>query len=658
MNNNYLIFVVEDDFGTNTIISNRLKEEGYRVTSVLHGSDLLEILEKNPPDQDATLFLIDYYLGDYNGDQLISIFKEKTITIPFIFFTSDNDISLAVNLMKKGARDFLIKTIEAIEVIPDKVTRIINEIEREKRLHQSEEKYKLLFENASDAIFLMKDRVFVDCNKRTLSMFHCSYKEIIGSTPLDFSPEHQISGEKSQKLIDTIINKAATGEPQYFEWQHKTKDNLLFPAIVSLNFINLPDANIMAVVRDISDLKKIEAELQYEKQFAETVIKTAQAIILVLDPEGNIVSFNPFMEELSGFLLKEVKGKEWFSTFLPACDHNKTRELFNDVKNDVDTKGTINPIITKDGRTRYIEWNNKRILDRNNESIFIVSVGQDITERIKSEEEAKRQEQQLIQSEKMAALGVLVSGIAHEINNPNNFILLSAEALLNSWQIIRNEYKEHFENEENSKNSHNDTLFKETSSFITNIIEGSNRIKKIINSLKEFSKKDNEDWNQPIQVNNIIKSAVLIVTNVIKKSTDHFSITYGKDIPVTAGNLQQLELVIINLIMNACQALPARDKKIEIITSYSKAKNSIEIKVNDEGVGIPKKILSRVVEPFFTTKMDTGGTGLGLSVSYSTIKKFNGNLEIESKYGTGTKITIVIPVLELKELPRVKEHFR
>jgi len=138
--------------------------------------------------------------------------------------------------------------------------------------------------------------------------------------------------------------------------------------------------------RDITERKQMEEVLLKERDFAESLVNTAQAIILVLDMEGRIVRFNSYMEEISGYSLAEVQDKDWFSTFLPAKDHSRIRAVFQKAKRDIQTMGNVNPIVTKDGRERQIEWYDKTLKDADGSTLGVLVVGLDITERKQAEE--------------------------------------------------------------------------------------------------------------------------------------------------------------------------------------------------------------------------------------------------------------------------------
>lgn len=280
-----------------------------------------------------------------------------------------------------------------------------------------------------------------------------------------------------------------------------------------------------------------------------------------------------------------------------------------------------------------------RTLEKNLEQL-----NKEIVEREHAEELANQQQKKLFQSEKMASVGILVSGVAHEINNPNNFILLNSDNLSDVWKDLipfLDKYSE----------DHGDFMIAglmyseirdEVSMIINGIKEGSERIKKIVQTLKDFARKDPGNLDQIVDIADVIDASVIILTSLIKKSTDRFSTKFSENLPKIKGNFQQLEQVVINLISNACHALENRNKEINISTILDN--NSVLITVQDEGKGISPEDLKYIMDPFFTTKRDSGGTGLGLSISYNIIKAHGGELIIKSEVGKGTTAVIKLPV--------------
>jgi signal transduction histidine kinase len=185
---------------------------------------------------------------------------------------------------------------------------------------------------------------------------------------------------------------------------------------------------------------------------------------------------------------------------------------------------------------------------------------------------------------------------------------------------------------------------KELDGLLKGINIGSQRIRDIVSGLKEFARMDEGNLQQEVRINDVVKSALLIVGNLLRKSTDNFSVMYDEHIPVMPGNVQQIEQVIINLLTNACQALPDRGRAVQVKTEFDKVRDTVHVVVSDEGVGISKDSMKRMFDPFFTTKREQGGTGLGLSVSYNIVQAHKGDLHIESEQGKGTTVTLSLPV--------------
>ncbi len=272
----------------------------------------------------------------------------------------------------------------------------------------------------------------------------------------------------------------------------------------------------------------------------------------------------------------------------------------------------------------------------------------DITSRRKAEKEAKLKFDQLVQADKMVALGTLVAGVAHEINNPNNFVMLNINLIEKTWYnilpILDDYYRRNGDFYVGNRLKY--SKIKESMPKILNgISEGTKRIKNIVNELKEFSGKESSDANQEVDVNQVIERAINLTKNLINKSTENFSVDFAPGLPLVKGNKQRLEQVVINLIENACQALRNNSERIYVATGYSKNENSVMIIVADEGEGMPQSMIKKIKDPFFTTKREKGGTGLGLAVSSRIISAHKGRLNFESEPGKGTKAIIKLPAI-------------
>jgi len=180
--------------------------------------------------------------------------------------------------------------------------------------------------------------------------------------------------------------------------------------------------------------------------------------------------------------------------------------------------------------------------------------------------------------------------------------------------------------------------------FLTEIVEASKRIDNIVSDLKNFSRHEIYDLNSEVDINRVVGSAVVLSKGFIKKLTGNFKVRYAKNIPRIKGNFQRLEQVVINLIQNACQSLEDREKAVCVMTEYNRDDQTATISVHDEGGGISSENLSKVKDPFFTTRRESGGTGLGLAISSKIVRDHHGNLVITSEYGKGTAATVTLPV--------------
>jgi signal transduction histidine kinase len=261
-------------------------------------------------------------------------------------------------------------------------------------------------------------------------------------------------------------------------------------------------------------------------------------------------------------------------------------------------------------------------------------------------EELRLRQQQLIQADKMASLGVLVSGIAHEINNPTGLILFNLPVLRRAYQAAEVGLEDRFRQEGDFMigGMRYSQLRQETPRLLQEMQEGAKRIKRIVEDLKDFARRDSSTLKEAVDLNSVVRAAIRLVDNSIKKATSNLQVDCGFWLPAFRGNHQRIEQVVVNLLLNACQALPDPQKMIRVSTAHDAVRGEVILSVEDEGVGIPAEHLAHLADPFFTTKRDVGGTGLGLSVSSGIVKEHQGRVEFRSTVGAGTTVTVTFPV--------------
>ena len=273
------------------------------------------------------------------------------------------------------------------------VVRDITERKKiEKEVIESEEKLKQILDSSPDAITVTDlNGNIIECNQTASKMYGSAKAELIGKNALEF-----FSPKDREKAKDNLKKTLELGYTKNEEYTLLTKDGREYPAELSASLIKDASGNpqsFVAIVRDITERKKAEEEIKKERDFSKSIVDTAQAIVMVLNTEGKIVSFNPYMEELSGYKIDEVKGKDWFTTFLPEYDYDQIRHLFKKSLRGIQTRGNINSIIAKDSREILIEWYDKTLKDKDGKVIGVLAIGQDVTERKKTEEMLKKSEE-------------------------------------------------------------------------------------------------------------------------------------------------------------------------------------------------------------------------------------------------------------------------
>jgi len=271
-------------------------------------------------------------------------------------------------------------------------------------------------------------------------------------------------------------------------------------------------------------------------------------------------------------------------------------------------------------------------------------------EKQQSAAELQASQLQMFQSEKMASIGQLAAGVAHEINNPMGFILSNlstlakyTERMIDFLQAQSELLKSQFESdklaelEEKRKQIKLDYIVSDIPQLISESLEGAKRVKNIVQDLKTFSRRDEKEWKFA-DINNCLESTLNVVWNEVKYKAELIK-SYG-DLPPLKCNPGQLNQVFMNLLVNAAQAMETRGT---ITLKSWHDQGCIHVLISDTGCGIPDEAKDRIFEPFFTTKEVGKGTGLGLSISYDIVKKHDGRIAVESKPGHGSTFTVILP---------------
>lgn len=391
---------------------------------------------------------------------------------------------------------------------------------------------------------------------------------------------------------------------------------------------------VTVVTRELGE-SKLRQRLAYtntalaiSEERYRTMIKASPDGIFITDLHGVITEISEVGLALYGTDSSEDLVGITFLQLVPPDEKTNLVEIFNKTMRDGLVQNSETRFIKKDQSLIVTEASVTLLHDPAGRPMSFMIIIRDVSQR-------KQLEMQLIHSERMAGLGEMASGIAHEINQPLNTISLGLENLLHELKKTEGIDVGYFR--------------KKAARIFDNI----SRLDAIINHIRTFSRSNDGYIRSKFNVNDSIRDGVSMILGQFSHNGIDLVLKLDENIPSVLGNTHKFEQVIINLLINAKDALeekqkspdPGFKKRIEI-TTYQE-NQFVYVEVKDNGIGIHEDLLDKIMLPFFTTKEAGKGTGLGLSISVSIIKEMNGNIEIQSEYNTGTMLQIIIP-LEFK----------
>jgi len=374
-------------------------------------------------------------------------------------------------------------------------------------------------------------------------------------------------------------------------------------------------------------LLDITEECRISRIRLETLFKAITDTVIMIDSDFNIKEINKKVEIKNGKCYKEV-----FNLDIP-CANCPGKMVFKEKR----------PItVEKKIHDDYYLLQAYPIFDPKGNVEGALEFSRVITKE-------KNMELQLLQTDKLASLGQLVSGIAHEINNPNAFIRGNIEIAKEAYKDILPILEDNYQKNQDLKIARlSFDVFKENFPvLLEDMAHGADRIKNIVHDLRKFAKRDEGFLTDTVDVNSTIEDCIRLVKNQIKRKA-MIETNLDHNIPKIKGNIQRLEQVIVNMLINASQAMDSnqKDGAIEISTSYLKESNEIQLLINDNGVGMDENTQKQIFDPFFTTKKNKGGTGLGLSIAYGIIKEHGGRINVKSVVGEGTQFYVYLQVID------------
>jgi PAS domain S-box-containing protein len=483
----------------------------------------------------------------------------------------------------------------------------------QEKLSDSERRYREHVEEIGDIVYVLDKNRNIKYANNALGKYigypvddrnQKNFKEIISPQLYD-NLRVLFGGRKSGdgKRIFEIELAGGNNEERIFEVIEKTITD--GDSIVEIHGIG----------RDITDRKRAEKEQKESEERYRELVENIDDIVYVTEGTGRIIYLNKAFEHLSGYTREEMLRKNYMEILTPES-LGDVLKMFKKQKKGQNLGVFEMSFFDKDGTEKSIEVREKHIFE-GDRVIEVHGLGRDITQK-------KKMALQLLQAEKLSAVGTMISGVAHELNNPLTSIIGNAQML--AKRDVPEDIKGKLEV----------------------IIKESIRSSKIVGGLLAFAR-EHKPERKMININDTLMESLKLREYDLKVSNISVQTLLSEDLPETSADAYQLHQVFINIINNARDALSGKDRAALAIRTYRKD-DGILIEFDDNGPGISKELVKKIFDPFFTTKEAGKGTGLGLSMAYGIIKEHGGTISIESKPGKGAKFTVTLPIVEDREV--------
>lgn len=367
----------------------------------------------------------------------------------------------------------------------------------------------------------------------------------------------------------------------------------------------------MLLMEDVTEQVRLSEDFRRLERHLASIVECASDVIVSTDTQGKIVTWNAAAEKISGFSHNQVRGR-YFYEFCVQEVHDVVKEVFANIESPQSSIMAEWDLITKSGTFVPVYWVCSTLKESASREVGIVAVGRDLTER-------RKLEMQLLQSQKLAALGVMAGGIAHEIRNPLAICSSAAQFLL------ENDVADDFRKECAEK-----------------IHVGIQRASVIIENLLRFARPTTTTDASRIDLVHIIKESIALVANQAKIQKIDLVTAFPQELIFVSGIEGLLQQVVINILLNAINAMPQGGS---LVINTELQGREVLVHIADTGHGISQANIDKIFDPFYTTSTVGKGTGLGLSICYSIVKHHFGSIDVESRVGEGSKFTLKLPLL-------------
>ncbi len=536
-----------------------------------------------------------------------------------------------------------------VGTVSDITDRKLAERQREEALEavrQSAARHRTLFEAGSDAVVLVEEETLriVGANSAAQELYGYSLDELLTMSPLDLSADPGGTVRSIREFADQAESPRTKARIMRL---HRRKDGTTFPAEITASHFTADGRRInISAIRDITEREEAAERLR----LLERALDAAGNGVLITDPaqpDNPIIYCNPAFERITGYARDEVLGRN--CRFLQGEEREQpgARQISGAVQAARGVRAVVRNY-RKDGALFHNELTITPVFNNQGELTHFVGILDDVTARLDAEAALQETREQMAQAEKLASLGLLVSAVAHEINNPNSVIMLSAPVLGEVMEAALPllEARQLAEGEFLVGRMPWSQLGGRVPGMVQGIIKGSRRIRDFVGELRSLAGEAGNWSRQRVDLNHVAREASALAEAQVQRATGRFSLRLCDNLPLARANTLRLTQVVVSLLNNACEALDHRDQALILGTRPGPDVTTIELFVTDEGRGMEPEVLERALKPFFTTRRAEGGAGLGLSVARQIVEAYDGELTLESTPGQGTTARVILPLGE------------
>ncbi len=680
------ILIVDDEPGIQKLLQQALDRNGYYCCCAGNAGQARNLLAERSFD----LLITDINMPGESGIDFAKDVAKKYPDLAIIIITANDDPQTADSLLRAGVYGYIVKPFKCNQLLITVVNALIRrelEVEAkflrddlEKAVHQRTAKLSRLVKELKDAKKKVTDYArylndqllfkqtlldaipnpifykdtqgsFLGCNSRFGALFGVSQEAIVGKTAFDISPRDKADfyGRTDRQLIDApgkISYETQVTDPQGASHDFE---------VTKATFANTDGkiAGVIGAMVEITNRKKMEQKLRTSEEKIRQTLDNIGIGVALISPGMKILEMNRQMRTWFPQIAMDSQPVCFEVFHTPAktrpCGNCPTVKALGDGQIH---EATVETSIR--GAIRKYRLVATPIHDSSGKVEAAIEMVEDITEKLAMERE-------LLQAQKLASIGQLAAGVAHEINNPVGFVssnlttldgyhddlnrLVSryqafklSVAALEDPSGLQDVQAEAVKIDSLEDEIDIDFVRQDASDLLGECKQGTERIKKIVEDLKHFAH-PGQDKVQDTDINRELESTLNVVHNELK-----YKATVTKtfdELPIISANPQQLNQVFVNILVNAAQAI---EKSGEIRIQTQHRNGHVEIRISDTGCGIPEESLAKIFDPFFTTKEVGKGTGLGLNIAFNIIKKHQGEMLVQSRVGQGTTFIIKLPV--------------